>query len=366
MLQKSIFAPSKFKRRFDVWLLGAVVFFCLFGLLMIYEASNVVAFREFGDKYKFVKDQFIWTLLGFTGLGFTFFIPYKKYIRFSFLFLAVSFILLIAVLIPGIGIKVSGAHRWIEIGNYNFQPSEFTKLAVVLYLSSWLSEKKVKFSHFLLLLAATVGLIILQPDLGTAIVLTCIFIFLYFVSGTRLWHIVFLTPVLLGSVIVLALISPYRMQRISTFLNPAIDPLGASYHIRQILISYGAGGIWGLGLGASRQKYLFLPAATTDSIFAIISEEFGFVGSSILILAYCFVLYHIFLIAKNAPDHMSYLLSCGILMLLGVQILINLGAAVVLFPLTGVPLPFISYGGSNLIMTLIALGILLQIGRKSG
>jgi cell division protein FtsW len=351
-------------KSFDLWLTISIIGFCLFGLLMIYEASNVMAFRDFGDKYKFVKDQFAWTVIGFGGLIFTMYYPYKKYMKYSVVILVLIIISLVAVFIPGIGVRVGGAHRWIGIGSNVIQPSEFTKLAVILYLSSWLTQKKVRLIHFLLLFGVLVGLVVLQPDLGTAIILSCILLAMYFLSDAPLYHFFVLIPIVVSSVIVLAFISPYRFQRVLTYLNPNADPLGVSYHIRQILISLGAGGFWGLGLGASRQKYQFLPAATTDSIFAIIGEEFGFLGCFILIMAFCFLVTRIYIIAKNASDKQSFLLAGGILALISFQIMINLGATVVLFPLTGVPLPFISYGGSNLLVSLLSMGIVLQISRN--
>lgn len=353
------------KKTVDFVILSLTLLFALFGILMIYEASNVVAFSEFGDKYHFVKDQFLWFLLGIGGLSITSFLPYKKYRVFAFPLLVFSLLSLIAVFLPGIGIRVSGANRWVGIGAFSFQPSEIAKMSLIIYLSSWLGNKeKNRFFAFFLLFLLIVGLVVLQPDLGTAVILTLIFIVMYFLSGAPFWHFLILLPVTLAGVLGLAVISPYRFQRLVSFLNPNIDPLGISYHIRQILISFGSGGFWGLGLGASRQKYQFLPAVSTDSIFAIIGEEFGFIGAFCFILLFCFYLYRIYLVAKNAPDTYGFLLTSGCLALLSFQMLINLGAMVALFPLTGVPLPFISYGGSNLITSFIAAGIILNVSKE--
>ena len=352
------------KEQLDMTLLILVFVFTAFGLLMIYEASNFAAFQTFSDKYRFVKDQSLWALAGFILLFILSRIHYRKYFQLSVPLMAVSIVTLIAVLIPGIGTKALGARRWITLGSLNFQPSELVKLSLILYLSAWLSSReKGRFTSFILLLSIIVGLVVLQPDLGTAVVLTGIFLVVYFISKAPLWHFAVLMPLAVLSVLGLAVFSPYRYQRLMTFFDPNSDPLGASYHFRQILISLGSGGIKGLGLGASRQKYQFLPEATTDSIFAIIGEEFGFIGTFALIIVYVFLLWRIFLIVRDAPDKFSYLLSAGILSLLGLQIIINLGAMVAVFPLTGIPLPFISYGGSNLIVTLCGIGMILNISK---
>lgn len=364
MIKRYSIKLLKQKRHIDFSIILISLTLCLFGLLMIFEASNVVAFKTFGDKYHFVKEQFLWFVVGSLGLVITTFIPYKKYYSLSIPAIFFTIITLILVLLPGFGIKALGATRWLNIGLFIFQPSEVAKLALILYLSSWFTvREKGRLLPFLFLLLLIVGLVVLQPDLGTAIILCSIFITVYFLSGATLWHFLLLIPLVGTAVFYLAITSAYRFTRLISFLNPNLDPLGASYHIRQILIATGSGGLWGLGLGASRQKYQYLPEATTDSIFAIIGEEFGFLGCTMLILFFLLLLYRIFHVVKHAPDKQSFLLSGGILTLIGSQIIINLGSMVALFPLTGVPLPFISYGGSNLIVSLTSIGIILNISR---
>lgn len=332
---------------------------------MVFESSNVVAFKDFGDKYYFIKEQFKWLLIGLIGLGLTSFISYKNFYKLSFPLLIVTLISLVAVFIPGVGIKTLGASRWLNLGIIRFQPSELAKLVMIFYLSAWFSNKeKGRLLPFLLLTGLVVGLVVLQPDLGTAIILTFITITLYFLSGAPLWHFLMLLPMIFISVLGLILTSAYRLRRLTTFLDPNTDPLGASYHIRQILISLGSGGMWGLGLGASRQKYQYLPEASTDSIFAIIGEELGFIGSSIFLIFSVIFLYRIFMVAKHAQDRYGFLLASGIFTLFASHVLINLGAIVAIFPLTGVPLPFISYGGSNLVIALSAIGIITNISRN--
>lgn len=333
---------------------------------MIFESSNVTAFKDFHDKYHYLRDQSIYFFIGIIGMIVASFVPYKKYYYWSLPLLLFTLVSLFAVFIPGIGVKALGAHRWISFGSFNFQPAELAKLSLVLYLSAWFSSReKERLGAFILFMGLIVGLVIIEPDLGTAIILGCISIVMYFLSGAPFWHFAMLVPSSVVAVVFLAISSPYRMKRLTTFLNPEIDPLGSSYHIRQILISLGSGGLFGMGLGASRQKYQFLPEATTDSIFGIIGEEFGFIGCIILIIVFGILLYKIARVARNTRDKHGFLLAGGILALFGCQIAVNLGAIVAVLPLTGVPLPFISYGGSNLIVSLFAIGILMNISRSS-
>lgn len=332
---------------------------------MIFESSNVSAFKDFHDKYRYIRDQGVYFIIGVIGLIVTSFIPYKKYYYWSLPLLLFTIVSLFAVFIPGIGIGAYGANRWISLGSLNFQPAELAKLSLVLYLSAWFSSKeKGRFTSFLLLTGMIVGLVILEPDLGTAVILMCIAMIVYFLSGAPFWHFAMLIPSSILAGVFFAISSPYRMRRLTTFLRPEEDPLGASYHIRQILLSLGSGGLFGMGLGASRQKYQFLPEATTDSIFGIIGEEFGFIGAVVLLIVFAILLYKIAKVAKSARDKYGFLLGGGILALFGCQIAINLGAIVAILPLTGVPLPFISYGGSNLIVSLIAIGILINVSKN--
>jgi cell division protein FtsW len=361
MVLKTLHHP---KRRFDILLLITTVILALSGILMIYEASNVQGHVLFSDKYHFVREQTVSFFIGFLAMMIASFIPYKKYYQMAFPLLLFTVFLLFIVFIPGIGITTYGASRWLNLGFIKFQPSELTKIISILYLSSWLAFKeKGRFLAFFMLFAFIVGLVMLQPDMGTATIITMIFISLYFLSGSPLWHFAIIIPLIIGTGLSLAIFSPYRFARLTSFLNPNLDPLGASYHIRQILISLGSGGLFGMGLGASRQKYQYLPAAMTDSIFAIIAEEFGFIGSVVLVAVFIYFIRRLFNIALNAADKQGFLLACGILALFSFQILINLGAMTALLPLTGVPLPFFSYGGSSLVIVMVAVGIALNISK---
>lgn len=344
----------------DSWLALTVVVLTLFGLLMVYDASVVDAYHKFGDKYFYLKKQLQWAGLGaLLSLIFSR-INYFWLKKFSGLGMLVTVLLLVLVLVPGIGARVMGAQRWINLAGFSLQPAELTKLTLVVYLAAWFSERKPLWPIGVLA-GLILGLVMLEPDLGTAVVIMATGFLMYFLAGPDLASLILFS--VLGSLTGAALIwlSPYRRQRLLTFLNPAIDPLGASYHIRQILIAIGSGGLFGLGLGKSRQKYEYLPAGTTDSIFAIIAEEIGFIASVGLIFIFLFLIWRGIRIAKQAPDDFGRLLAAGIVAWLGVQTLINLAAMLALVPLTGVPLPFISYGGSSMVMNLLAVGILLNI-----
>jgi cell division protein FtsW len=258
-----------------------------------------------------------------------------------------------------------GARRWINLGFFVLQPAELTKLVLVIYLSAWFSAKeKGRLASFLILMGMVVGLVILEPDLGTAIIIIATAVTLYFFSGAPVTQFLVLIPFLGTGVLALAVFSPYRFRRLTTFLNPESDPQGASYHIRQAVIALGSGGLFGVGIGQSRQKYEYLPEANTDSIFAIIGEEIGFLGAILLIGLFAFVIWRGFRIAKRVTDPFGRFLALGITVWFGYQVAINIAAMVALIPLTGVPLPLISYGGSSLVMMLASLGILVNISRS--
>jgi len=349
-------------RKPDIFLLVLTFFLITFGIIMVGNASVIEAYRDFGDKFYYLKLQAQWAMLGILGLLGGLFFNFKRLRAIAFPLLLVTIFFLIAVLVPGVGIKALGAKRWLGVGPFRFQPSELAKFAFILWAAAFLSNKKKTLS-FLGILGFLGGLIIIQPDLGTAIILVSSGLVIYFTSGAPIWEVGLLG--VLGVLGGLGLIfsSSYRKERFLTFLNPARDPLGASYHIRQILIALGSGGVWGLGLGQSRQKYEYIPMATTDSIFAIIAEEIGFVGAMVIILLFLFFIWRGLKIAKEAPDEFSKLLAVGITTWIGFQALLNLGAMTALIPLTGIPLPFISYGGSSLVLSLVAVGILANISR---
>jgi len=353
-------------KRIDVFLLTIVIILSIFGIFMIYDASSYVAFRDFGDKYHYVKDQFVWFALGMLGLLFFAHFNYHRLYNLSLPILFVAIVLLVLVFVSGIGVKLLGARRWVNLGAFLLQPAEFVKLALAIYLSSWMSHKeKGRFLAFLLLLGLVLFLVILQPDIGTAVVILSEALVIYFLSGGNILYFFYLLPILAGVGYILIKIAPYRAERLSTFFNFNQSIESSSYHIRQVLIAFGSGGLSGVGLGNSLQKYAYLPESTTDSIFAIVAEEFGFIGASTLIVLFAILVWRGFYIAIHAKDNLGKLLAGGITTFLAVQAIINLAAQTAVVPLTGIPLPFISYGGSALIVDLCSIGILLNISRQS-
>lgn len=353
-------------RKIDFSLLLVTLFLTFFGLLMIYDASSFIAFRDFGDKYYYIKEQIQWVILGFVGLfSFTLF-DYKKLYNLSLPLIIISIMLLVLVFIPGIGVSILGAKRWINTGIFLFQPAEFVKLSLAIYLSAWFSRKeKGRFGAFLLLMGLVFILILFQPDMGTAGIILFESLIVYFLSGGNIFHFLLLLPAIFILGLAFIKIAPYRAQRFLDFLNIYKSIESSSYHMKQILIGLGMGGLTGVGLGNSLQKYAYLPENTTDSIFAIIGEELGFLGGVVLIVLFVFIMYRGFMIGLSVQDKFGKLLASSITAFLSIQTFFNLGSQTGLIPLTGVPLPFISYGGSSLIIDLCSVGILLSISKKA-
>lgn len=362
---KKIISPSFDKKQMDLVLLVAVAILTIFGLIMVYDASIVQAFKDYGNKYVYIKQQLIWVLLGYTFLVFFSYFNYENFRILALPALIFSLILLLAVFIPGLGVSAGGAHRWLNLGPFSIQPAEIIKLSCVIFFAS-IFEKKVRMVPFLaVLLMVSVIIGVFQRDLGSTVVFFMLSFSMFIVAGSPLVYFWAIIPVSILGFMAFVLSSAYRKKRILAFLDPFSDPQGYSYHISQVLIALGSGGIFGLGLGQSRQKFEYIPEVTTDSIFAIVGEELGFIGAVTLILLIAFVIYRGFKISENASDNFGKLLAFGLTAWLGSQALINLAAMVSLIPLTGVPLPFISYGGSALLVNLIAVGILLNISKTS-
>lgn len=353
-------------KQIDTVLLAVVVVLTLFGLLMIFDASSFIAFRDFSDKFHYIKEQTRWAALGFGGLLFFSFFDYKRFYSLSLPLLIVALVLLLLVFIPGISVYALGARRWINTGFFVLQPAEFVKFALAIYLSAWFSKKeKGRLLAFLLLLGLVVGLVMLQPDMGTASIILFEALMAYFLSGGSIVSLLLLFPVVAVGGYLLIKLEPYRLSRLTAFLSPLDSASSSSYHVKQILIALGMGGLTGVGLGNSLQKYAYLPENTTDSIFAILAEELGFVGSVMLIVVYLIFIWRGFRIAAKAKDAFGRLLAGTIISFLAVQILMNLAAQTALIPLTGIPLPFISYGGSSLVVDLCAVGVLLNIAKQN-
>lgn len=345
---------------FLITILSVVI--SLIGLIVVYNASVVEAFTDFSDRYYFAKQQLVWLGLGLVVYFVASRLGSKHLKKISLTFFVLSLIAMILVLVPGVGLRLQGARRWISLGFFRFQPSELLKISLVIYLATWLETPKDT-KKFAVLLAVCLGLIMLQPDLGTAVIVATLGFGLFYLSGSAIKEIVLFFACLIAGVVILIIASPYRLERLKTFLDPTSDPLGRSYHINQVLIGLGSGGLSGVGLGRSRQKYSYLPEATTDSIFTIVGEELGFIGGVLLIVLLLSLSLLAFRVASRAGDQFSRLLAAGVALLFSTQTFVNLASMVALVPLTGVPLPLISYGGSSLVTTFLALGILAGVAR---
>lgn len=353
-------------KRFDIILFSVVSLLTLFGLFMIYDASSVLSYSIYGHKYQFFQDQIVWMILGFSALFLFSSVDYHKWFNMALPLLIIALVLLIMVFIPGLGAGAKGANRWIDLHFFRLQPAEFVKLVLAIYLSAWFSTKeKGRFLAFTLLIGAVLLLVMLEPDMGTASIILFEAVVIYFLSGGSIQHFLVAGPIigLLGYLFIK--FEPYRAARLTSFLNIDHTLENTSYHVKQILIALGSGGLLGVGIGNSLQKYAYLPENVTDSVFPIIGEEFGFVGAVILIFFYIVFVWRGFIIANRAKDKFGKLLAVGIISFIGVQAVVNLGAMTALMPLTGVPLPFISYGGSALLVDLAAIGILLNISKQT-
>jgi cell division protein FtsW len=353
---------SKQKKSVDKNLLILILVFVFLGLVAVADASAPQALNNFNDKFYFVKQQAMWAVVGLVVFFVVSRINFLFWEKVATPFFFVCLVLLVLVLVPNLSLSALGARRWISVGFFNFQPSELIKLGICIYLARVASKDKGPLSYFIPL-GMVAGLIMLQPDLGTTLIVLMIGLAQIFVSDVSLLWVA--GAVILGALgtLGLTLTSSYRRDRLLTFFEMTQDPLGRSYHIRQILLALGSGGIFGVGLGASRQKYLFLPESSTDSIYAVIAEELGFVGALTIIFLYGHLLFKGLTTAKNAPDRFSKVLATGITAWICGQAFLNIASMVALVPLTGIPLPFISYGGSSLVMVLAACGILLNISK---
>jgi cell division protein FtsW len=342
------------------------------GLTMVYSASAVWAEYKFNDSFFFAKRQMLFAAVGIAAMFFIMNIDYWTWRTWAKVIIIICFVLLIIVLIPGIGNERNGSRSWIGVGAFSIQPSEFMKLAMISFLAKFLSEKQKLITSFkkglmpsLGLVFLAFGLIMLQPDLGTGTVMVGTCIVMIFIAGARIRHFVFLGLIGLSGFVGLVLSAPYRMKRITSFLDPWEDPLGSGFQIIQSLYAIGPGGLFGLGLGQSRQKFFYLPEPQTDFIFAILSEELGFIGGSFVILLFALLLWRGVRIALGAPDLYGSFLAVGIVAMVAIQVMINIGVVTGLMPVTGITLPFLSYGGSSLTLMLMAIGVLLNISRYS-
>lgn len=364
------YRPSK---RIDYVFALLAIGLALLGLAMISSASAVISYERFGHISYYVIRQAIALVIGVIVMITCAQINYSYWQKAAVPLMITVIALLIAVFIPGLGTRLGGAHRWIDIGPLLIQPSEFVKLALIVYLSTWFYKKgrlaiadaKKGLIPFLTVLGIVVLLVIKQPDLGTVVIIGLVAITMFHLAGASLAQMLITVLIVVLTFGFFVLSAPYRWTRLMTFVNPATDTQGAGYQINQSLIAIGSGGLLGLGFGQSRQKYLYLPQPHIDSIFAIMVEELGFLRSLVIMLIFLAFIIKSFRMARQAPDQFGQLLAGGIASWILFQFFINIAAITHIIPLTGVPLPFISYGGSALVSLMAGVGILLNISKYS-
>lgn len=365
-------AIRKTKKTPDLFLLATVFILLGIGLVMVFSASSVEAMVLFKDPYYFLNKQIIWSVLGLVAMFFISKIDYWHYPKWAFPLFALTFLLLIAVLIPGVGRNINGARRWIGFGSLVFQPSEVAKISVVLLFATTLTGTRFRPERFIRgilphigILAIVFALILKEPDMGTAMALGGTAFTMMFVAGGKKRYLGGLIAAAIPIVAVMIMAAPYRRQRFLAFLDPWKHPLGSGYHIIQSLYALGSGGLFGVGLGRSSLKYFYLPEQHTDFIFAILGEELGFIGAATVVILFFFFAWRGFKIAIAAPDRFSSILAVGVTMMIILQATINIAVVTASMPITGIPLPFISYGGSSLVFALAGIGALLNISKHS-
>ena len=358
--------------KFDKWLFFDVIFLMLFGLLMIYSASSVWAEYKFGNSFHYTIYQGLFIFVGIILILFLSKIKSDFYYKNATKLLFTAIILLVLVLIPGIGIVRNGSRSWFGIGPFGIQPSEFAKLSLIIFASKYLERnnrflKSYKNGVFpiLFVLILIFGLIMLEPDFGTGMILVISIIALLFIAGVNMKFFIGLGIVGIIGIIILIIIAPYRMARITSFLDPWSDPLGTGFQIIQSLFSIGPGGLLGMGLFKSRQKHFYLPEPQTDFIFSIISEELGVLGVLIVTVLFITFLYRSIKISLNCENKFEKYLCFGLTFQMIVQTVLNLSVVIGLIPVTGVTLPFLSYGGSSLLISSISVGIILSISKNN-
>ncbi|MHB9094489.1 MAG: stage V sporulation protein E [Eubacteriales bacterium] len=358
------------KKSPDILLFAATVALLSIGIVMVYSASQVTAYEKLDDTFYYLKKQLVWALIGIFAMVSVMKIDYWKYKKLAVPFLIIAFILLIIVILPGVGKSVKGAQRWLGVGPLTVQPSEVIKLSLVLFMAYGLSRYRDRLRYFtggvlpfLVFLGLACGLILMQPDLGTAVSAAGTVYIMLFAAGARGKHLFYLALAGLAAVGLAIALEPYRMTRFLAFLNPWKDPRGTGFHIIQSLYALGSGGLFGSGLGQSHQKFFYLPEQHTDFIFAVLGEELGFLGGALVITLFLLFVWRGFKIALSTQDSFASLLAVGVTSMIALQVIINIGVVTGSLPITGIPLPLISFGGSSLVFTLTGVGILLNISR---
>lgn len=359
-------------RHIDYPLLVITLILTAVGLLIISSASVVISQQNFGTPYYYVIHQGIAALVGLAALLVFQRIPYRFWKKIALPLFILSLLLVAAVFIPKIGLRLGGAVRWFRIGPLTFQPSEILKFSLILYLAGWLDARKGKmagltssFIPFLALMGLVGAVLVLQPDIGTLIVIGGSAVILYFIGGGKAMQIGAVLILAAAMLLIVIRVEPYRASRLLVFLDPGRDPRGTGYHINQALIAIGSGGFWGRGFGQSIQKFNYLPEPMGDSVFAVIVEEFGFLGGFLIIALFFGFFLRAVAIARAAHDFFGKLVVTGIASLITFQAFVNIAAISRLLPLTGIPLPFISYAGTSIAITLAMVGVMLNISRHT-
>jgi len=356
----------------DVWLFGLVLALVSLGVVMVYSASAIIAAERFGDPYFFLKKQLFWAVLGMGCLWGAMRLDYRRLERLVMPLLVLSFALLVLVLVPPFGQAINGTRRWFRIASFSFQPVELAKFALVVYLAAFLTRRQELVQTFgrgllplLMVAGAMAGLTVLQPDLGNSLALVLLTLALAYLAGARTLHMAAIAGAALPIVALLIAMKPYRWRRMVAFMNPWDDAQGSGFQIIQSFLALGSGGWLGRGLGESKQKLFYLPEPYTDFIFAIIGEELGLLGAIAVVVLFALLIWRGLRVGLHAPDAFGGYLALGLTLMLATQTVVNLGVVMGALPTKGLPLPFISFGGSALLTTMFASGVLLNISQHS-
>lgn len=359
------------KKKPDIIFIALAASLLIVGIVMVFSASPALALKH-GDTFYYLKRHLFYIILGLFGFNFALKMNIGNLKKWAPHILGISVFLLLLLHAPGIGKEMGGATRWLDLYIFSFQPSELSKFAVVLFLASALANKKDKIKDFLygllpllLIVGAVAAIIIKQPDLGTALLISFTSFLMFFIAGAQWWHLLILLLAGAAGVLGISVLSPYRMRRLLAYLNPWNDPLNTGFQIIQSLLAVGSGGLMGLGLGNSRQKFYYLPQQYADFIFAVLCEELGFIGAVILLLLFLAFFARGVRIARRAADDFSSLLACGLISMFAVQTFMNLSVVIGLIPTTGIPLPLVSYGGTAMIINLFSIGLVANISRSA-
>jgi cell division protein FtsW len=353
----------------ELILLFAVLLLTGIGIVMVYSASSALAMKQFGTDLYFVKKQLLFALIGIFMMFACKYFPYRYYRRLTYPSVVLAFILLVAVQFSGIGYAAGGAQRWLSFGKFSFQPSEFARLVMIIYLAYSMDKKRNRIKEFsigflphMIMMSGFICLIILQPDFGSVVILGAITWLMLFIGGVRIFYLLSTMALLLPIAYFFMISADYRARRWLGFIDPWQYRADEGYQIVHSLMAFGTGGIWGTGIGKGYQKLFYLPEPHTDFIFSVIGEELGLIGVSAIIVLYAIILWKGICISKNSTDNYGALIAAGLTIAFGLEVFINMGVSLGLMPPKGLPLPFISYGGTSLLLSMISVGILMNIG----